>query len=485
MTANSSKYHRPSRRKTRRLRWLAGSLVVLGFLALALMGAGFLLLPRGGGILPGVSVADTALGGMTREQAVEAISKALAGQGDQSITLVAGPERQQTTLWDIGIRPDLGATVAGALRIGRDGSILFRIMQAIIARRSGMQVAPAYTVLQGYTRQTLTNFARQINRDPVDAAAHWDDTAQQVVLSPGHAGGKLNFNAAKKLITTDLIGKLGAGPAPDELQLPYQEKPARVTEDQLAQIDALLSSFTTSYTSSTSNRADNVATAAEAIDGTVVLPGEVFSYNKTVGPRTEDNGFKTAPEIVKGQLKPGIGGGVCQVSTTVYNAVLLANLQIVQRSHHSLPVHYVPPGRDATVSYPALDFKFRNNTNTPIVIETHTGGRKLTVRILGKGPAPQVSIERGDITSSPPSTVTRKDPGLPKGARVVDKGKNGLSVTVTRVVGEGDSAVREELSKDHYLGEPTVVRIGTGNAVNSATTTSLFGAGKTPKPRDR
>ena len=164
-------------------------------------------------------------------------------------------------------------------------------------------------------------------------------------------------------------------------------------------------------------------------------------------------------------MKPGIGGGVCQVSTTLYNASLLAGLRIVQRSHHSLPIHYAPPGRDATVVYGAIDFRFRNNTDAPIMVEAHTAQRKLTVRLLGQGPVPVVKIERGTLIRMPVSTITRKDPSLPAGQRVlVSAGKPGIKVTVTRIIGEGAEAVRETLSNDRYLGEPAVVRVGTGPA---------------------
>ena len=281
-----------------------------------------------------------------------------------------------------------------------------------------------------------------------------------------------------KLINGTIAAALASGtPAPAEIALPYAARQPHVTTDALAQVDTLLGSFTTAYATSTGNRITNVTTAAEAINGTILLPGETFSFNKVVGPRTADNGFRTAPVIIDGQLKPGMGGGVCQVSTTLYNAALLADLEIVARSHHSMPVHYVPPGRDATVVYGAIDFQFRNSSAAPIVIEglADTAKKTLTFRILGHGPAPVVTIERSDVASLGNKTTVKKDPTFPAGKKVVEqKGKAGVSVTVTRVVGEGPAARREVLSHDRYIGEPSVIRQGTGNSAGSATNTSIL-----------
>jgi vancomycin resistance protein YoaR len=114
-----------------------------------------------------------------------------------------------------------------------------------------------------------------------------------------------------------------------------------------------------------------------------LLPGDTFSYNEVVGPRTIREGFRKAPVIVKGELVPGDGGGVCQVSTTVYMAALQAGLQIVQRSHHAFPIHYAPPGLDATVVYGAIDLRFRNNTPCPIALVAEAKNGRVVVRVLG------------------------------------------------------------------------------------------------------
>lgn len=456
-------------------------LAALGVIVLALAVGGYLLLPHGESILTGVSSSGVALGGLTREEARAALDGPFTRLAGQPITLVAASERREMTLSELGVQPDAEDTVSRAYNVGRQDSIICRLTQAIAVRRQGMAVAPAFTLDQATATGVLDELARAIDRPSTNASAKWEESAKRVVIDPGVSGGKLNIDAALDLLTANTVGRLVAGePLPSELTLPYDANTPRVTAEMLAPIDTLLSTFTTSYAGSSRNRAGNIDTAARAINGTIVMPGEEFSYNKVVGPRSAEKGFRIAPVIINGQLEPGMGGGVCQVSTTVYNAALLSNMKIVSRSHHSHPVPYVPSGRDATVVYGAIDLKFRNTTDALIVVETKTGGRRLTVRILGKGPAPVVNLERSGIARLRGRTITRKDPKRPLGTRVIEqRGTGGLAVTLTRVVDKGNAGVREVISRDRYIGTPAVIRIGTGppavNATGSATVSSMNG----------
>ena len=130
----------------------------------------------------------------------------------------------------------------------------------------------------------------------------------------------------------------------------------------------LLSTFSTKYAASNKNRTTNLILASNKINGTVLMPGEVFSYNKVVGKRTIAAGYKEAPIYVSGRVEDGLGGGICQITSTLYNAVVFANLEIVERSNHQFVPSYVGASRDATVVYGALDFKFKNNTDYTIII---------------------------------------------------------------------------------------------------------------------
>src|SRR5205807_8651585 len=144
-----------------------------------------------------------------------------------------------------------------------------------------------------------------------------------------------------------------------------------------------LVTFSTSLGGSSKNRVHNIELACRAIDGTVLLPGDIFSYNETVGPRVPSAGFREAPVIIHGELQTGTGGGICQVSSTLYNAVLLADLTVLRRSHHAFPVHYLPAGRDATVVDGALDFKFKNTLKNAIAIDAKVVKRRVVFNLYG------------------------------------------------------------------------------------------------------
>jgi vancomycin resistance protein YoaR len=247
-----------------------------------------------------------------------------------------------------------------------------------------------------------------------------------------------------------------------DVELLAKATPAAITYEDIKQINGVLGSKETDI-GGTANRHSNVALAASRINGTVLRPGEVFSYNKTVGHRDIESGFKEAPEIVKGVLKPGVGGGVCQVSTTLFNSVLKSNLKIVDRSHHAFPVHYVHPGLDATVVDGDIDFRFQNNTDAPVYIYGAGRGGTLTFRIYGKTMQGRtVELVRGKQTSSDYGTETETDSSLPAGHREIKvPGHPRIDVTWYRVVKDNGVEVGREPISTHYRAIPQVVIVGT------------------------
>lgn len=225
-----------------------------------------------------------------------------------------------------------------------------------------------------------------------------------------------------------------------------------------------ISSFTTHFGGTGGSRGSNIALATGKINGTLIAPGDIFSYNQIVGPRSQRAGFLEAPVIVKGELVPGIGGGICQVSSTLYNAVLRSNLKVVTRSHHAFPVHYLPAGCDATVVDGAIDFKFQNSTSKPLYIASSSRGGRLNFRLLGeKKPGQNITVERTNLATLPHDSEMIRDPSLFVGrSRVKDGGHSGHRVTVYRVIKENGKVVKRELvSRDYYRPFPSVILVGT------------------------
>ncbi len=240
--------------------------------------------------------------------------------------------------------------------------------------------------------------------------------------------------------------------------------PATTTAEVEALVTPLrLTSFSTNFDPSQRGRVHNIRLAASIIDYLILMPGEVFSFNDIVGPRTLERGFQEAPELINGDLVPGIGGGICQVSSTLYNAVLLAGLEVVTRRNHSRPLGYVPLGRDATVYYDAIDFRFRNTLPHPVLIRAAVEGSQLQVSLWGRAPLParyEVRVE--NVRPVDASDVRRPDPSLRPGQEVrVRPPRPGYRAEVYRVTRYRDGRTRRELiSRDYYPPQDGLVRVG-------------------------
>lgn len=226
----------------------------------------------------------------------------------------------------------------------------------------------------------------------------------------------------------------------------------------------VVSSFSTRYDASNTNRSTNLRIAAEKINGTVLLPGEVFSYNKTVGKRTVEEGYKDAKIYADGGVVDGLAGGICQISSTLYNAVLLANLEIVERRNHSFTTSYVAAGRDATVVWGTIDFQFKNSRTYPIKIEASVknGIAEFKIHGMQEQQEYEINILPRTTASIPYATTYVDDPMLAPGQQVISQaGHLGYKVTTTLVKKlNGVEVSREILSNDTYQPMKAIIRRG-------------------------
>ncbi len=234
-----------------------------------------------------------------------------------------------------------------------------------------------------------------------------------------------------------------------EVKMP--EKTAKDLEGMLFR--DVLGTFSSSFATSTEARAHNVKLTAERVDGYILMPGDVFSYDSTVGKRTAANGYREAGVYIGNKVETGIGGGICQTSSTLYSAVLYANLEIVSRTSHSLPVAYVPAGQDATIAEGYIDLKIRNNTEYPVKFEAKTNGRTLVCRVLGvKEDGIKVELYHQTTNTFEPETERTANPEIPAGyKKTVVKGNGGYSIASVRVVKKnGEEIKREKLTNSVY-----------------------------------
>mgnify|MGYP005843172321 CR=1 FL=1 len=208
-----------------------------------------------------------------------------------------------------------------------------------------------------------------------------------------------------------------------------------------------LAAFATSLRGRTQSQVQNVRLALAALDGAEVEPGGEFSFTRTVGPWTRDRGYRKAPVSYSGDLTLDWGGGVCQASSTLYNAALLAGLPIGERHRHYWPASYVPPGRDAAVAYPSTDLRFRNPLPAPVRISAHIEGESLVVRLFSRARPPRVAVHHALLSVAAPTTVVRAR-ATPAGQGVF-RGQPGCEVAVYRVFA-GPYPRRELVSHDTY-----------------------------------
>lgn len=222
--------------------------------------------------------------------------------------------------------------------------------------------------------QFLHILSEEINVPSQDATGEFING--EFVIIPEKAGKKVNTGLLKEMLTAQVLKKC--------YSIPIEKEEPKLKSKELEKLkpDTLLGEYTTKFVE-IYNRTENIKLACQALKNTLILSGEIFSFNDTVGPRDAEKGYLNAMIISGGKFVPGLGGGVCQVSSTLYNAVLLADLEVIERHPHSLQIDYVPPGKDAAVSYGLKDFKFKNNTPGILLLDYEIKGNYLTIRIYG------------------------------------------------------------------------------------------------------
>lgn len=264
----------------------------------------------------------------------------------------------------------------------------------------------------------------------------------------------------------------------DEYTIPLEIKIPENTLEDLGEeaFPDELGTYTTRYDPSNKNRSNNIAISAEKIDGTIVLPGETFSYNQVVGERTIAEGYKEAGAYAGGRVVQDVGGGICQTSSTLYNAALYANLEIVDRSNHQFLTSYVSAGRDATVAWGSIDFQFKNNRSYPIKIEATAKNGVCTMSIYGikEETEYEVIIQSVVLSYIPYTTKYENDSSLAEGEEVVEQsGYTGCTSEAYKILKlNGEVVSKTLLSKDTYDPMTRIIRKGTKKEETEETSTT-------------
>ena len=410
-----------------------------------------------GKIYPGIYIDDEHVGGLTKEEAVRKISSLhndAAGAFD--ITVSVGNESWHVNSERVPVSRNTEEAVEKAWATGRgntsglkDGSVT--PFQEHVNQVADLRTHPStFATKQDYDHEALRNLTdgivNYVNREPVNSMVYsFDFNTKTFTFTDDQPGAKIDPDQ----LYAQLTEVLDSGTTQKELRVVPEKVIADLTKAELMNSFGLISAYTTNTTKD-KNRNTNIELSARAISGITVQPGEIFSFNGATGERTAAKGYKEAPAISGGQSKDEVGGGVCQTSSTLFNAVVRADLEIIERNAHAWPSSYIEKGFDATVNWPGLDFKFRNNTNQPIFIVAGYSNRQVTVNIYGMSLGPGVKI---DLESELVRTIPQPE-GInyvlntnlaPGESKKTVTGRKGYEVNTWKIWYQGDREIKREI----------------------------------------
>lgn len=413
-------------------------------------------------ILSGVRIGGIDVSGMTRLEAEKALQDYEDQMETRTVTLEIGDQEVTASLSDFGITFDNIDMIDEALSIGRIGNIVKRYKDQKDLQHSGKEFALNWTADQTMVKAFVEENCKQFDREAKNASLSRSNGEFHFVA--GSQGLVLDVDQSVKIIMDYLENGLTEDSA-DRIVLQTKVTEPEGSAEELAYVKDLLGTFTTKFTSSNANRIKNVSSAAAYIDGTVLYPGEEFSTHDMIAPFTAERGYAEAGNYVNGEVVDGMGGGVCQVSTTLYNAVLRAELEVTERAPHSMTVSYVNLSEDAAIAGTYKDLKFRNSSDYPIYIEGYTtSDKKVVFSIYGKETRDSnrtISFESVKLSESSGNTVLVADPGQPIGYKAATGGSKGYTAELYKVVKvNGVQTERSRVNKSTYQGGKRTIVYG-------------------------
>ena len=366
-------------------------------------------------ISSGVYLDDVYVGGLTKKEALEEYEAYIKGADNLKLTFKASTGSFFTTFKDIGLDISGEDAVDEAFCYGRRGNILCRYKEIKALEKDNVTLVPEKKFDEKKLAEFIESKSADIVTEPKNASISRKDG--EFVVEDGVVGTVVKVDETVEEVKKSLEEVWKQKDI--TIAAVVEEKQPQYTKADFEKIDSILGQKQTEYNSGNSSRAQNLATGASKISGTVLMPGEQFSVYNTVSPFTEENGYANAGQYVNDELVDGLGGGICQVSTTLYNAVLQAELQVDERYPHSLTVSYVPLGMDAAIAGDYMDFKFTNSTEYPIYIDGYAGGGYISFAIYGHETRPSnrsISFESKTIeTYEPGDPEEVKDDTLEEG----------------------------------------------------------------------
>lgn len=403
-------------------------------------------------IAMGVFLDEVNVSGMTKEEAIIAVNDHVAAKGEETVTFTIDGEPLEVSRGSLGVAWNNAEVVDEAMALGKTGNVIRKYKEMKDLEFNDKVFSLTYTADAELIQTVVTEECTKFNKEAVDMGL--EKTSNGFVVLEGENGVVVDEAAAVDAVKAYIEEEFtGAGAS---IEIPVMIDEPQGSKEELAKVKDVLGTFKTSYKSSGANRSKNVSTGAGHINGTVLYPGETFSTYEYVSPFSVANGYAMAGSYLNGKTVESLGGGICQVSSTLYNAVLMAELEVVERSPHSMMVSYVQESADAAISGTYKDFKFKNNSDAPIYIEGYTTSDKQVVfTIYGQETRPanrKITYTNKVLSVTPAVTQLIADGAQGIGYRMVESGHNGCKAELYKnVYIDGELQSSERVNKSSYM----------------------------------
>ena len=417
-------------------------------------------------IADGVKIGSVDVSGMTGSDAENAVTEYINSLKTATFTLTGAEDKTvEATAEDMGVTADVDSAVEKAQAVGKSGSLIRRYKETQDLKKADVVIDMKLQVDKQKTANLLYANGDSLNVKAVNMGLKRENGAFTVI--DGQDGQEVDYVQSVYAINDFLVEQWDG--SNNTIQLVVSDVKPEGSEEELAKVKDVLGTFTTKFPLNSAGRTQNVTRGCESINGSVVYPGEEFSADAAMRPYTEDNGYALAASYSNGTTVESFGGGICQVSTTLYNAVIRAELEVTARFNHSMTVGYVDLSADAAIAGDYKDFKFVNNSDAPIYIEGSCSGGVLTFTVYGEETRPanrQVSFESETLETINPEVQYNVTSSQPVGYYHVDQSSHtGYKARLWKVVTvDGVEQSREVFNNSTYKASPKIITVGTGGA---------------------
>ena len=413
-------------------------------------------------ICQGVFIDEVDVSGMDKDEAETAVEDFREILRNKGVAVKVHNDFVYSTMGDLGYNFEANDSVDQALALGKSGNLIKRYKDIKDIEQGSVVLPLAFSFDESKIKELVSVDVSAYNIAPVNATVKRQNG--EFIYADHVVGSKVNVKKTVKLISEAMTNWNRQDIMIDAV---VEEDMPKYTKDNVEKCNTIIGTFTTEYTTSAQGRAANLANGARLIDNTVLYPGDVFNAYNVLTPFTEENGYYVAGAYLNGVVVDSVGGGACQVTTTLYNAVLEAELEVVERFPHSMTISYVDLSRDAAIAGTYKNFQFKNNTENPILIEATTKDRRITFKIWGneiRDTANRKIEYVSEVLSktNPPADVITKDPSQPTTYRkVTQTAHTGYKAKLWKVVYEnGVEVSRTLVNSSNYSAAPQYVTVG-------------------------